>query len=43
MRCVLCVVVVLVGASGFAAEAPAVDFARDVQPIFKKHFYKCHD
>src|SRR5262249_48107615 len=26
-----------------AADKPAVDFARDVQPVFQQHCYQCHD
>lgn len=28
--------------SGFSAEQGPPDFARDIQPIFKKHCYECH-
>src|SRR5579875_360000 len=27
----------------FAAEPSRIDFARDVQPIFKRHCFSCHD
>ena len=29
--------------SALAADPPAVDYARDVQPIFQQHCYQCHD
>src|SRR5688572_11858123 len=29
-------------APAFSEEASAPDFARDIQPIFKKHCYECH-
>ena len=29
-------------AGALAADTPAPDFARDVQPLFKKHCYECH-
>ena len=25
-----------------ASQAPAIDFVKDIQPIFKEHCYKCH-
>lgn len=40
----LCAVVagLMVCAVGLSAEEPAVDFARDVQPILAQHCYACH-
>src|SRR6202795_3741327 len=38
----LCLAGVLMAHRGFASNAPKVDFARDVQPIFIKRCYECH-
>lgn len=32
----------IIAPSGFGADAPKVDFARDIQPIFIKRCYECH-
>jgi hypothetical protein len=39
----VCLLVLLSCVPLRAAETPRVDFARDVQPIFKGHCYSCHD
>ncbi|MBA3312381.1 MAG: DUF1553 domain-containing protein [Planctomycetaceae bacterium] len=43
MRCGACLLAWLLCVAAAGADVPAIDFARDVQPILKARCYECHD